>query len=115
MTAKQNILEQGPVSPGIHIRYDVLDEFDITQQQLAEALSVSRLTVNQLCNNKRSITAEMALRLERVSGVAAEHWMELQAHYDLWWARQKAGTKLDALSRLAKRTPRRSGWAKADR
>jgi addiction module HigA family antidote len=103
MPIKRRRLEQAPVPPSLHIQYDILEEFGITQGRLAEALHVSRLSVNQLCNNKRAITAEMALRLERVSGIPAAHWMEIQADYDLWWAEQKAGAKLQRLVPLAKR------------
>jgi addiction module HigA family antidote len=84
----------------------VLEEYGIKQEDLAKALGVSRLSVSQLVNNKRAITPDMALRLERVSGIAAEHWLELQAHYDLWLARHRVGDSLESLSQLPRRRQR---------
>jgi antitoxin HigA-1 len=100
VTVERRSLERSPVPLSIHIRHDVLEEFGITQEQLADALGVSRLTVNQLCNDKRALTAEMALRLERASGISAEHWMELQTRRDLWWARHNSGEKIELLEPL---------------
>jgi addiction module HigA family antidote len=63
----------------------------VTQQGLADALEVSRLTVSELLNDKRAITAPMALRLERVLGTDADFWMNLQTGWDLYRARLAYG------------------------
>jgi addiction module HigA family antidote len=65
-----------------------LDKKNWTQQDAADALKTSRLTVNQLLNDRRGMTPDMALRLEKVFGVSAEKWMELQARQDLDDARR---------------------------
>ncbi|HWA90500.1 MAG TPA: HigA family addiction module antitoxin [Rhizomicrobium sp.] len=80
----------------------MLDAKGITQDQLARAMAVSRLSVNQLVNGKRSITADMALRLARVLGTTEEFWFNLQRDYDLSEARRALGSKLDALTVLRK-------------
>jgi addiction module HigA family antidote len=65
-----------------------LDKKDWTQQEAADALKISRYSVNQLLNDRRGMTPDMALRLEKVFGVSAEKWMELQARQDLDDARR---------------------------
>jgi addiction module HigA family antidote len=65
-----------------------LDKKNWTQQNAADALKTSRYSVNQLLNDRRGMTPDMALRLEKVFGVSAEKWMELQARQDLEDARR---------------------------
>jgi addiction module HigA family antidote len=63
-----------PVHPGDILKNDFLEPFAITPYRLAKELGVSRPTVNQLVARRRSVTAEMALRLALLrnerSGVA---------------------------------------------
>ena len=66
---------------------DLLAYYDLTQGELADALHTSRLTVNQLCNGHRNMTADMALRLQQFSGISAKTWMDLQLYLDLHKAR----------------------------
>lgn len=81
-------------------------EYGISQDQLAEALDVARLSVNQLCNDRRGITPDMALRLEKVFGIEASSWMSMQAEVDLEYAREHARSDLD---RQVKRLKRPAG------
>ena len=54
----------------------------------AELLSVTRKTLSNLVNEKARISAEMAIRLEKLGWSTADHWMRLQAAYDLAQARR---------------------------
>jgi addiction module HigA family antidote len=83
----------------VHIR-EILDTNKLTQDQLADALGVARLTVNQLVNEKRSITPDMAVRLEKLTGISASHWLTLQQNYDLWWARHEGAAEHEKVQRL---------------
>ena len=56
----------------------------LTQERLADALSVSRHTVNELFNDKRSITPLMALKLAHVLDTDAELWLNIQRARDLF-------------------------------
>jgi len=44
---------------------------------------------------KRGIGADTALRLGRYFGTPARFWMNLQAHYDLEVAQEKAGGSIE--------------------
>jgi addiction module HigA family antidote len=76
-----------PITPGRFLREKVLAPDGLTQDQLARAMGVSRLTVNEIANDRRTITAEMALRLEAVTRVSAAMWLNLQRMVDLHRAR----------------------------
>jgi addiction module HigA family antidote len=70
---------------------------DVKQDALAEALGVSRFTVNQVLNGRRGVSPEMALRLAHVLGTSAEMWLTLQARVDLFEARRKLGAEIEKL------------------
>lgn len=91
------LLERAPTSPGKALRVLVLEGAGITQGEFAEALGISRLSANQLMTEKRTITAEMALRIERFTGLEASTWLEMQNERDLWLARKKLGKSLNQI------------------
>ena len=76
-----------PTHPGAIIREDVLPALGITQTQLAHHLGVSRLSVSDILHEKRSVTAEMALRISEAIGGTPESWLRMQEALDLWNAR----------------------------
>ena len=55
----------------------------------AKHIGVSRVTLSRLLNGRAAVSAEMALRLSAALGDRPETWLNLQAQYDLWRARQK--------------------------
>lgn len=57
-----------PTHPGAVLREDVLPEIGWTQTELATRLMVSRQTVSDLLHEKKSVTAEMAIRIARAVG-----------------------------------------------
>jgi len=58
----------------------------LTQGALADAMGVPRKHVNELCNDRRSVTAATALILGRVFGNTADFWLNVQRRTDLWEA-----------------------------
>jgi addiction module HigA family antidote len=66
-----NVTKRQPVSVGEVISEEFLVPMTLTQGQLAEAMGVSRKTVNEPCTNRRAITAETALMLATVFGNTA--------------------------------------------
>ena len=89
-----------PTHPGAILRLDVLPDLNITQEEFARRLGVSRVTVSQLLNEHRALTAAMAVRLERELGVRAEQWLAMQQAVDLWDARSEAALE-SAIAGLA--------------
>ena len=58
----------------------------LTQAALAEAMGVQRKHVNELCNERRNVTAATALILARVFGNSPDFWLNVQRRSDLWQA-----------------------------
>jgi len=56
----------------------------LTQAALATAMGVQRKHVNELCNNRRGVTAPTAVILARVFGNSPEFWLNVQRRCDLW-------------------------------
>jgi addiction module HigA family antidote len=78
-----------PTHPGAVLREDVLPELGWTQGELANHLMVSRQTVSDLLHERKSITAEMAIRISRAVGGTPESWLRMQEAVDLWEAEIK--------------------------
>ena len=83
------------VSPGRVLRQKIVEEHGISQEMLAGAMGVSRLTINEIVNEKRSVTAEMALKLAKALGTDPQLWLNLQQDVDLARARAKLGAMRD--------------------
>ncbi len=73
-----------PLHPGVYIKEEVLNDLQLTQEQLANRLGVSRRTINELVGGKRSLTADMALRLAKFTQTSPETWLYFQTALDLW-------------------------------
>lgn len=55
-----------PTHPGEMLREDFLPDFELTVAGFAEALGVSRQTVNELLRERRALSPAMALRLAKL-------------------------------------------------
>jgi addiction module HigA family antidote len=73
-----------PASVGEILVEEFMKPMALTQAALAEAMGVQRKHVNELCNDRRNVTAPTALILARVFGNSADFWLNLQRRNDLW-------------------------------
>jgi addiction module HigA family antidote len=92
--------EVRPIHPGEMLREDFLPDYGLTVSGLADALGVSRQTVNELLRERRSVSQEMALRLSRLFGNSPEFWLNAQRAVDLWDATQEIGSKVERIKPL---------------
>lgn len=76
-------MKRRPTHPGEILREDFMPDYHLTVSGLAEALGVSRQTVNELVRERRSLSPEMAFRLSRLFGNSPEFWLNLQRAVDL--------------------------------
>ena len=75
-----------PASAGEILIEEFMEPMGLTQSALAEAMGVQRKHVNELCNDRRNVTAPTALILARVFGNSPDFWLNLQRRTDLWKA-----------------------------
>ena len=73
-----------PASVGEILTQEFIEPLGLTQGALAEAMGLQRKHVNELCNNRRAVTAPTALILARVFGNSPDFWLNMQRRGDLW-------------------------------
>jgi antitoxin HigA-1 len=73
-----------PASVGEILIEEFIEPMGLTQGALAEAMGVQRKHVNELCNDRRNVTAPTALILARVFGNSPDFWLNAQRRSDLW-------------------------------
>lgn len=78
---------KNPPHPGEIIREDVIHALGLTLTSAAKILRVRRATLSDVANGKASVSAEMALRLEKAFGVSMDLLLRMQAGYDAAQAR----------------------------
>jgi addiction module HigA family antidote len=81
-------MQRRPTHPGEMLREDFMADYDLSVTGLAEAVAVSRQSINELLRGRRAVSPEMALRLGRLFGNSPEFWLNAQRAVDLWDAAQ---------------------------
>lgn len=80
-----------PAHPGEIIR-DCMEAKGWSVTACALQLGVTRNTLSRLLNGRAGVSPAMALALERLGWSNAEHWLRMQASYDLAQERRKQTT-----------------------
>lgn len=80
------ITKRKPVTPGEILVEEFMEPLGISQTLLAEQTGLPRKHVNELCRDRRSLTADTALILSRVFGTSPEFWLNTQRRTDIWEA-----------------------------
>lgn len=75
-----------PATPGEILTEEFMEPLGISQTNLAERTGLPRKHVNELCRDRRAITADTALILSRVFGNSPDFWLNTQRRTDLWEA-----------------------------
>ncbi len=66
----------------------------------ASRLGCERVTLSRLLNGKAGVSAKMALRLEEIGWGTADHWMRMQASYELAQARRERAVEKQRMQTL---------------
>lgn len=101
MSIARSALRRRPTHPGEMLREDFMPDFELNVSGLAQAIGVSRQSINELLRERRAISPEMALRLARLFGNSAEFWLNAQRAVDLWDAEQSIQDDLRQISTLS--------------
>jgi addiction module HigA family antidote len=82
-----------PTHPGEMLLEEFLKPLKMTQSELAYKLGVSYPRINELIHSKRGLTPDTALRLEKLFGMDAQFWLNLQTAWDLYHATHSSSAK----------------------
>lgn len=96
---------KNPTHPGRIVRDDCLPELNLTVGAAAQALGVSRQTLDKIVNERGSVTPDMAIRFEKVFGSSADLWLRLQTTFDLAQARKREAEIVATVQIPAKKAP----------
>jgi addiction module HigA family antidote len=80
------LTKRKPATVGQILVEEFMQPLGLTQGVLASAMGVPRKHVNELCNDRRAVTAPTALILARVFGNSPDFWLNVQRRTDLWEA-----------------------------
>ena len=87
---------------------EVLDSRPMSQAELAERTGLTPKTVNEIIKGKAPVTPDTALQLERVLGLPASFWNNLQRRLDEARAREAEADRLRRAIQWAGRFPLRT-------
>lgn len=93
-------MKRRPTHPGGMLQEDFLPDYNLTVAGLAEAVGVSRQSINELLRGRRAVSPEMALRLARLFGNSPEFWLNAQRAVDLWDAAHAIRADVARIKRL---------------
>src|SRR2546430_3695977 len=95
MSKRKNRL--APVHPGDVLREDFMRPMGLSAYAVAKAIGSTPIAISQICRRKRSVSAEMALKLGRLLNVSPELWLGIQADYDLETARLRLQRRIEKM------------------
>src|SRR5690349_21166320 len=72
-----------PIHPGEILKEEILMPRKISQTKLAECVNVPLSVIREICQTRRDIDADLALRLGIYFGTSFKFWLNLQQNYDL--------------------------------
>lgn len=73
------------------MREEILDELGLSIQKAANVLGARRATLSDFVNGKASLSPQMALRIEKAFGFNMDTLLRMQAWFDAFAMREKAG------------------------
>ena len=84
-----NDMLPGDITHPGEILKEELDAREMSQQDLADKIKMSKSEISLLLNGHRNITPSIAVLLEKALGIDAELWMNLQMKYEINRIRKK--------------------------
>ena len=72
-----------PTHPGVFLHLEILAPFSLSVTKAAALLGVTRPTLSALLNGRSSLSIEMAIRFEKVFGIAMATLLKMQLAFDM--------------------------------
>ena len=85
---------------GIILKEELMDEYNLSQNELARKIGVPAGRINEIINGKRKITADTDLRLCKVFGFQDGHFLKLQNVIELRETRLNIENELSQINKL---------------
>jgi len=79
-----------PPHPGDFIRTEIIEALGLSVTKAAAILDVRRATLSDLLAGKATLSAQMALRIEKAFGPGMDHLLRMQLAYDIAQTRKNS-------------------------
>ena len=89
------IPEIPPTHPGEMLREDFMQDYNLSASTLAEYLCVNKNTIDEILQEKKAISPDMALRLSILFGNSPQFWLNAQNAIDLWYVHKSRKQEID--------------------
>jgi addiction module HigA family antidote len=96
-----------PVHPGEILREEFMKPLGLSMNRMAMDLRVPVTRIAEIVAERRSVTADPALRFARCFKNSPTFWMNLQSHYDLEVAEDEIAAKVERDVRPLETAPSR--------
>ena len=84
-------LERRPTHPGRLLRGEI-EARKLNQGQVADLVGVGRRTINEICQERRPISTDVAHRIGKLFGNGPTLWVNMQKALDMWDAEREHST-----------------------
>jgi addiction module HigA family antidote len=81
---------KSPPHPGGLIRREIIEPLGLSVTNAATALGVTRQALSNLLNERTTLSADMALRIEKAFGPKMDHLLRMQLAFDVAAARARS-------------------------
>ena len=83
--------ERRPTHPGRLLRGEI-EARALNQSQVADLVGVGRRTINEICQERRPMSTDMAYRIGKLFGNGPVVWVNMQKAIDIWETERKHST-----------------------
>jgi antitoxin HigA-1 len=80
---------KNPAHPGGFVKTEIVEPMGLTVTAAAQGLGVTRAALSAVLNQRASLSADMAIRIEKAFGVSMETLMRMQASFDIARAHER--------------------------
>ncbi len=74
---------------------DTLEHFELTQAAVAKATNISPGVICDILKNRKSVSTDVALRLEKCLGISAEFVLRTQSYYQYCVAYHEKASRIE--------------------
>ena len=89
-----------PIHPGQILSEEYMLPYDLTQQETAAYLKISRKHLIDIIHAAKPISLEIAHRLAKLFQTSIDFWIQGQLAYDVWHTIQNPSRKVRAIKPL---------------
>ena len=83
-----------PIHPGEILLEEYMTPYNLTQQEMAAHLKISRKHLIDIIRSRKSVSLEIAQRLAKLFQTSIDFWIQGQMAYDLWYAMRHPSREL---------------------